>query len=128
LDAGNLIVRESRSSVRLYPIRCEKRGFIWPVALAILCLVAIPYRLLGDDRRNSDGPPKTSTTVDAPAPVTERERILLDRLEELEKRVAELEAKGQPAMPSSSDAPASQPSEVVHATVQPAGGSRTAGD
>ena len=33
---------------------------------------------------------------DAPAPLTERERMLLDRVEQLEKRVAELEAK-QPA-------------------------------
>jgi len=115
--------------VRLHLIRCEKREFIWPVALALLYLVAFPYRLLGDDKRNGDGPPKISTTVDAPAPVTERERILLDRLEELEKRVAELEAKGQPATPSSSDAPASQPSAIVPATVLPvARGTATTGD
>ena len=115
--------------MRLHLIRCEKREFIWPVALALLYLVAFPYRLLGDDKRNGDGPPKISTTVDAPAPVTERERILLDRLEELEKRVAELEAKGQPATPSSSDAPASQPSAIVPATVLPvARGTATTGD
>jgi hypothetical protein len=110
-------------------IKCEKREFVWPVALALLCLVATPYRLLGDDKGNSDGSPKKSTAVDAPVPVTERERILLDRLEELEKRVAELEVKGQPATPSSSDASASQPSAVMPVTVQPfAGGTATTGD
>lgn len=33
--------------------------------------------------------------IDAPALLTERERLLLDRMEQLEKRVPELEAKGQ---------------------------------
>jgi hypothetical protein len=86
--------------------------------------------------KDGDAPPaKTEAAkpgaakVDAPAPLTERERRMLDRMEELEKRVAELEAKGQPATPSSSDAPASQPSAVVPATVQPvAGGTATSGD
>ncbi len=89
--------------MRLQLIRCEKREFMWPVALAFLCLVATPCRLLGDDKGNSDGSPKKSTAVDAPVPVTERERILLDRLEELERRVADLEASRQPAASPAND-------------------------
>lgn len=113
----------------LHLIKREKREFVWFIALALLCVVAIPFPLMGDDKGNSDGPPKVSTTVDRPVPVTERERILLDRLEELEKRVAELEGKRQPVTPSSSDAPASQPSAVVPVTVQPvAGGTATTVD
>jgi hypothetical protein len=34
--------------------------------------------------------------IEAPAPLTERERMLLDRVEMLEQRVAELESKGAP--------------------------------
>jgi Putative beta-barrel porin-2, OmpL-like. bbp2 len=110
-------------------IKREKREFVWFIALALLCLVAIPFPLRGDDKGDSDGPPKVSTAVDRPVPVTERERILLDRLEELEKRVAELEVKRQPVTPSSSDAPASQPSAVVPVTIQPvAGGTATTVD
>jgi hypothetical protein len=86
--------------VRLHLIRCKKREFVWPVALAFLCLIATPSRSLGDDKGNSDGSPKKSTAVDAPVPLTERERILLDRLEELERRVADLEANKQPAAAS----------------------------
>jgi Putative beta-barrel porin-2, OmpL-like. bbp2 len=45
--------------------------------------------------------------IDAPEPgLTERERMLLDRVEELEKRVADLEATKQPAANSSSTATA----------------------
>src|SRR4029077_2451036 len=60
-----------------------------------------------------------ATKVDAPAPLTERERRMLDRMEELEKRVAELEAKGQPATPSSKEEIGSQPSSVVPANAPP---------
>jgi len=48
--------------------------------------------------------------VDAPAPLTERERWLLDRVEQLEKRVADLESKGRDA-----EAPASAPPENASA-------------
>jgi hypothetical protein len=102
--------------VRLHLIRCKKREFVWSVALAFLCLVAAPCRLLGEDKANSDGSPKKSTEVDAPVPVTERERILMDRLEELERRVADLEASRPPAAsPANSEVAAtgkSQPDSV----------------
>lgn len=41
--------------------------------------------------------------------LTERERWLLDRVEQLEKRVAELESKSQPALPVAAAADASAP-------------------
>jgi hypothetical protein len=82
----------------------NKRESLWRVALALLCLIAIPCRLLADDKGSSDGPSKSPTKVVGPVPLTERERMLLDRLEELEKRVADLEANKQPAPNSTSPA------------------------
>jgi Putative beta-barrel porin-2, OmpL-like. bbp2 len=76
------------------------------VALVLISLIAIPCRLLGDDK--TGGTTKKDTKVVAPAPLTERERILLDRLEELEKRVADLEADKKAAMAGAS-AGSSQP-------------------
>jgi hypothetical protein len=71
-----------------------------------LCISAIPQLLLADEKKNTDGSteqPANSAFVSstpgssakaapsAPAPgLTERERMLLDRVEQLEKRVAEL--------------------------------------
>jgi hypothetical protein len=53
-----------------------------------------------------------SEPVSATGPWTERERILLDRVEQLEKRVAELEAKGAtPATPATED-PIAPPSSA----------------
>ena len=113
----------------------QKRGFIGIMLAAFLYSSAVPGVAFASGKDGDAPPAKTEAAkpgaakVDAPAPLTERERRMLDRMEELEKRVAELEAKGQPATPSSSDAPASQPSAVVPATVQPvAGGTATSGD
>src|SRR5262249_39058721 len=75
---------------------------------------------MADDGK--DAPPaKTETKrIDAPVPgLTERERWMLERMEQLEKRVAELEAKAQPAASSSSEAIASQPAAAAPATAQP---------
>src|SRR3979411_1436271 len=113
----------------------QKSGSIVLVLAGLLYSSAAPGVVLADGKNGDTAPAKTETAkpgavkVDAPAPLTERERRMLDRMEELEKRVAELEAKGQPATPSSSEAPASQPSAVAPVTVQPvAGGTATAGD
>src|ERR1700720_4403011 len=64
-----------------------------------------------DDTGKSEPPAKrVAVKVDAPAPLTERERWLLDRVEELEKRVAALESKGNtPTPPPATDASAAQP-------------------
>src|SRR6266849_7976168 len=61
---------------------------------AMLCIAAIPFHSLSDDKEISNSPPKSvSAKPDSPAPLTARERWMLDRLEQLEKRVAELESK-----------------------------------
>src|SRR5246127_4751520 len=51
-----------------------------------------------DDKGKTDPPAKPAVAVkaEAPVPLTERERLLLDRVEQLEKRVADLEGKGTP--------------------------------
>jgi hypothetical protein len=77
------------------------------------------------DEKDDAAPAKTEAAkpsgakVSTPAPFTERERWMLDRMEQLEKRVAELEAKGQPAAPTSTDAAAAQPLAVAPAALQP---------
>jgi hypothetical protein len=77
----------------------------WLVGAGLLYSVAIPNRLLADDKgsKNDAAAPTSAkpAKVDAPAPgLTERERMLLDRVEQLEKRVEELEAKGSAGAPS----------------------------
>ncbi len=70
---------------------------------ALLCASIFPDRLLADDKDTSNPPAKAAPAksdapkMEAPAPLTERERWLLDRVELLEKRVEELEAKSRPA-------------------------------
>jgi hypothetical protein len=76
-----------------------------------LCINAAPRLLAADEKGNSDGATEqpgsnavnkaAAGTANAPAPgLTERERMLLDRVEQLEKRVAELEVKNAPAATS----------------------------
>src|ERR1700738_2629086 len=71
----------------------------------------IPVFASTDDTGKSDPTDKgVVAKVDAPAPLTERERWLLDRVEELEKRVADLESKGNnPTTSPATDASAAQP-------------------
>jgi hypothetical protein len=59
-----------------------------------------------DDAKNGAATASNAPKVDAPKPgLTERERWLLDRVEQLEKRVAELESKSQPVAPATASAP-----------------------
>ena len=89
---------------------------------AMFCITAIPFRLLADDKETSHPPLKTvPAKPDSPAPLTELERWMLDRMEQLEKRVAELETKsGSPAsadaVPSSQPGSASPPTSTVAAS------------
>jgi hypothetical protein len=78
----------------------------------LFCGVAVPA--FADDDRKTEPPaiPTGTRKVEAPAPLTERERWLLDRVEELEKRVADLESKGNPATPPSADTSAAVPAGV----------------
>src|ERR1700733_528513 len=79
--------------------------FSWLLGAGLLCSLPLPSRLLADDdssKNNSAAATSAKPTkVDAPAPgLTERERMLLARVELPEKRVAELEAKGSAGAPS----------------------------
>src|SRR5262252_10678190 len=72
---------------------------------------------------DDDAKTRTPTSAGAPKPgLTERERWLLDRVEQLEKRVAELEAKGNPNAATPAEAPAAHA-----AAVQPARAELVAG-
>jgi hypothetical protein len=103
----------------------QKWGFVGLLLAGLLYSSAVPGVVRADGKDGDTPPAKTETAkpgaakVDAPAPLTERERWMMDRMEQLEKRVAELEAKGQPAAASSSEAATSQPSTVAPATSQP---------
>jgi hypothetical protein len=88
----------------------QRAASIGVALAALLWSSAAPSRVFADDKDNTtktDGAKRNASDVNMPAPLTERERLLLDRVELLEKRMAELETKGQPSATSSSDA--SQP-------------------
>ncbi len=55
---------------------------------------AVKNAAAGSAKTDSGGSAKAEKKVDAPAALSERERILLDRVDQLERRVEELEAKG----------------------------------
>ena len=98
-------------------------GTLFRILLAALLFASIvPDRLLADDKDTSNPPTKSATAksdgakIEAPAPLTERERWLLDRVELLEKRVEELETKGSsPAVPAAAAA-SSQPGSLSPST------------
>src|ERR1700730_13688800 len=85
--------------------------------VAVCYASAVPVSASTDDNGKNEPPAKPrATKVDAPAPLTERERWLLDRVEELEKRVADLESKSDTAAVSAANVPAAQPSPPNVAT------------
>ena len=71
-----------------------------------------PIRVFADEKDDgtsakTEAAKPSGTNVNTPAPLTERERLLLDRVEMLEKRVVELEKKAEaPAAASASSSPA----------------------
>jgi len=77
----------------------QNRGRILNLFLAALMLSGIvPNHSLADDKESNSTPAKpVPVKTDSPAPLTERERWMLDRMEQLEKRIAELEAKSSSA-------------------------------
>src|SRR5713101_7312832 len=94
-------------------------GRIFRLLLAgLLCASSVPNRLLADDKDSSNPPSKSApaksdaSKMEAPAPLTERERWLLDRVEQLEKRVAELETKSNSPAAAAAAAPSSQPASM----------------
>jgi Putative beta-barrel porin-2, OmpL-like. bbp2 len=80
----------------------------WILASMLLCLLALGVpksARADDDKKDTNSSTKPAPKTEAPpktaAGLTEREQWLLDRVEQLEKRVAELEAKQpKPAEPS----------------------------
>jgi hypothetical protein len=82
--------------------------------VAVSCGSAVPVVAFADDAAKGEPPakPAAASKIEAPAPLTERERWMLDRVEQLEKRVADLESKGNPA----ADASATQPPSANPAT------------
>jgi len=75
--------------------------FLKLLLVVILSTSVVPNLALADEA-GKDQPPEAAKSAkpDAPQPgLTERERMLLDRVEQLERRVAELESKTQPATP-----------------------------
>jgi len=95
------------------------RIFKWKrLALVILvglcCSSAVRTLAFADDDGKDKAPDKSAATkMEAPAPLTERERLLLDRVEQLEKRVADLEGKGNPSAASGAVAAAEQPASTT---------------
>src|SRR5258708_30442587 len=80
--------------------------------VAVSCGSAVPVVVFADDDGKGEPPvkPAAAAKIETPAPLTERERWMLDRMEQLEKRVAELEAKGTPPAAPAALASATQPS------------------
>jgi len=81
-----------------------KRELLILFCVGILVMCLFPGHLLADDKDSNNPPAKAEaakpapTKIVAPAPgLTEREQWLLDRVEQLERRVAELESKGAPS-------------------------------
>jgi Putative beta-barrel porin-2, OmpL-like. bbp2 len=92
---------------------CGLKRIVSIVWVTLVCGSTIPVFASADDGGKSEPPAKpVATKLNAPAPLTERERWLLDRVEELEKRVADLESKGTPA-----SAPAESASAVLPPSV-----------
>ena len=99
----------------------EQKAMITALTLATLWAGFCPARLLADGDGKGETPKAGRARVEAPAPLTERERLLLDRMEQLEQRVAELEAKSNASGPSVSAAGAATPLVAPSvATRQPA--------
>src|ERR1700732_4207142 len=85
--------------------------------VAMSCGSAVPLIVFADDGKGEPpAKPAAAAKIDAPAPLTERERWLLDRVEQLEKRVADIESKGNPPAAPAVEAPAAQPASTNAAT------------
>src|SRR5690242_14121968 len=78
--------------------------------VAVSCGSAVPFVAFADDSKGEPPAKRAAAAkIEAPAPLTERERWLLDRVEQLEKRVTELEAKTNPPALAAASAPVPQP-------------------
>src|SRR6267143_5428089 len=92
-----------------------KRVLLWIFLAVVLSGSMAPGLLIADDSKDNTPSKAAPIKPDAPAPgLTERERWLLDRVEQLEKRVADLESRGNPS--AATGASASQPAAPNPAT------------
>src|ERR1700675_3609874 len=92
------------------------RRLISLMLLAMSCGSAVPLFVSADDSKGEPpAKPAAAAKIEAPAPLTERERWLLDRVEQLEKRVADLESKDNSNPSPSADASAAQLSSATAA-------------
>ena len=92
--------------------------------VAVSCGSAVPVVAFADDGGKGEPPakPAAAEKIEVPALFTERERWLLDRVEQLEKRVAELEVKGN--LPAAPAALASATQPAPSAAIDPSGSAR----
>jgi Putative beta-barrel porin-2, OmpL-like. bbp2 len=84
----------------------------------LLCAGIFPNRLWADDKETGNPPAKSAPAksdapkMETPAPLTERERWLLDRVEHLERRVEELESRTNSLAVAAAVAPSPQPGSL----------------
>ena len=78
-------------------MRVESKKFLRLLRFSALSTILASTAVFADDDAKTGTPTSTSAPkLDAPKPgLTERERWLLDKVEQLESRVAELESKSQ---------------------------------
>src|SRR5258708_31316808 len=88
-----------------------------PLGVGFLGVGLGPRGAWAEGDGKSEGPKATPPKMESPAPLTERERWLLDRVELLEKRVAELEINNNRPAASSAEIDASQPASAGAPTV-----------
>ncbi|MGB2679235.1 MAG: outer membrane beta-barrel protein [Candidatus Acidiferrum sp.] len=85
----------------------------WLLLIVLVGTIAVPVFSFADDdtdKKASNPPAKpTAAKIESPAPLTERERWLLEQVEELKRRVTELESKVNPPAAPAAAAPPSQP-------------------
>ncbi len=103
-----------------------RKGIITPLALGLLYVGLCPTWALADGDGKNDAPKQDSPKIQAPAPLTERERFLLDRVELLEKRVAELETNRNKPAGSKAESEASQPAGAASGAATAAAGKAAA--
>src|SRR6267142_6131389 len=106
----------------------QTRNILRLLLAAMLCATVAPFRSLADDKETGNPPAKPARAKpDSPAPLTERERWMLDRMEQLEKRVAELESKSNsPVTPATEISPSQPTSPNLSTSSLPTGATSAA--
>jgi Putative beta-barrel porin-2, OmpL-like. bbp2 len=77
----------------------QNRRAVFARSIIFLCCAAPPFSFADETpKSDSAAKPATATKPSVPPELTERERWLVDRIEKLEQRIAELEGKQTPAV------------------------------